>query len=134
MEKIFKCLKYLCAVMGTVLGYLYGQLDGLLLTLLIFICLDIVAGVLQAIINKQLDSNVSFTGGLRKGLMLLIILLAHTLDVNVFHEELLRNACCLYYIANEALSITENLGKCGLPIPQKLRTALKQLKENNDDK
>lgn len=136
MHEIFKAFS---AVLGGIAGFLWGDLDGLLIALITFICLDYITGIIVGAAQHRLNSQISFTGLLRKALILIIVAVAHIIDTQILGgtASVFRSAACGLYIANEGLSILENAGKLGLPMPAKLKNALEQLRdknENGDDK
>lgn len=107
-----------------------GALDALLYALLLFMLVDCVTGVLYGIASGTLSSDVGFKGICRKIYMLTLIGMAHILDVHIFGTgEMLRTAAIFFYLSNEGLSIMENAARIGVPIPQKLRHAMRQFKD-----
>lgn len=128
-------LKYLVAAVGGFITTLLGGWDTMLQVLILFVVLDYVTGLLSAGITKKLNSEVGFKGICKKVMLFIPIVVAYKLDV-VLHTEILRSLAIWFYIANEGLSILENLGKVGVKIPQPLLDALEQLKkkgEGNDE-
>ena len=126
MDKLWQSL---CAVVLAAGSFLFGSPDGLLLTLLAFILMYYATGLLAAISARRLSSSVGFRGLLRKMLILAMVGMGHLLDTQLLHAQgLLRNAVIGFYLANEGLSILENAGRMGLPLPEKLRAVLVQLK------
>lgn len=116
-------------------GFLWGQLDGLLLALITFICLDYITGLIVGTVQHRLNSQISFAGLAKKMLILVVVSVAHIIDTQILGgtASVLRSATCGLYIANEGLSILENSGKLGLPLPKKLRETLAQLKDNDKE-
>ena len=112
-------------------GFLWGGLDGLLAALIVFMILDYVTGIVAGCISKQLSSAVGFTGLLKKGLILLIVAVGHILDTQILGGEtsMCRSAVIGFYLSNEGLSILENAGRIGIPLPKILIKALEQLRE-----
>lgn len=120
-------------------GFLWGELDGLLIALIAFICLDYITGLIVGAAQHKLNSQISFTGLCKKALILVIVAVAHIIDTQILGgtSSVFRSATCGLYIANEGMSILENAGKLGLPMPRKLREVLEQLRDKdgeNDDK
>ena len=118
------------------LGYLslfLGGWDALLRALLIVMVIDIMTGLLIAFREKALSSAVGFRGISKKALILLIVGLSHVLDESIGGGAL-RGAVLGFYISNEGLSVLENAARLGLPVPEKLKNALTQLrgKEEKD--
>ncbi len=123
------------AVLATVFGYVtkfLGGFDSLLLTLIILIVVDYVTGVIGAIYEKKLSSSVGYKGIIKKIIMILVVGVAVTLQ-RIMPEGLpLREITILFFIANEGLSVLENAAKI-IPLPQKLKDVLFQLKEKTDN-
>lgn len=138
-----KIVKIAAAVAGAVAGAL-GGCDGMLRVLLAFMLIDYVMGWIVAWMGKspkteggKLDSRVGFVGIARKGLMLLVVWVSVMLDgaaaeIGMADTNLFRSLIICYYIANEGLSIVENLSLAGVPFPQWLRNALEQLKDRGE--
>lgn len=119
------------AAIGTGFVWLFGSWDVPMITLLVFIALDYLTGLAKAFINKQLSSEYGSKGIIRKTLILVILIVAVSIDRIIGHDWFFRSAVCFWYIANEGLSILENITALGVPIPEKLKEALLQLKEGN---
>ena len=127
-------IKVATGEIGAVLGFFIGGADGLIKALIIFAVVDYITGVAAAAIEHKLNSEIGFKGITKKLLLFCIVGVAHILDLYVIGSgAVCRSAVVLFYIANEGLSIIENSARCGLPIPNKLRVILEQLKENNDN-
>ncbi|MEG1013811.1 MAG: phage holin family protein [Clostridia bacterium] len=121
------------AAIGGWLGYFLGGVDGLLITLLVFVALDYVTGVICAIIDKKLSSEVGFKGLFRKVLIFALVGVAHILDVNVIGTgSAIRSAVICFYLSNEGVSMLENAAHLGLPVPEKLKSVLAQLHNKSD--
>lgn len=118
---------------SAILSYMYGSMDSWLNALVCVCVLDYITGVVQAIFNKNLNSEIGFKGIAKKLLIFLIVALANILDNVMQAGGLLRVAVIGFYIANEGLSILENGGKMGLQYPQKLKSILEQLKEEEKE-
>lgn len=130
MKTIFDLLPKVFGVLGSVLGFLLGGLDGYLYTLLGLIVIDYLTGLALALARRQVSSEVGFVGMMKKMLVLMMVALGHLLDQNLLGGgATLRTAVIFFYAANEAISITENLGCLGFPIPAKLKQVLAQLSE-----
>ena len=114
-------------------GFLFGSLDGLLLALIAFMVLDYATGLVVAWNRKELSSAVGFTGIAKKVLILALVAVGHLLDAHILGGgSVCRNTVIGFYIANEGISILENAGNIGIPLPEKLLEVLKQLKAKND--
>lgn len=130
MEKVLEYLKYIVAVIGTYFTWLFGAWDLALEVLVLFMVLDYITGLLRGYINKELSSDVGLKGIARKTVIFIVLIVAVALDrlLNT-GNWLFRTMICYFYIANEGLSLLENCGSLGLPIPQKMLEALAQLKD-----
>lgn len=119
---------------GAIIGFFIGGADGLIKALIVFAIVDYITGVAAAAIEHKLNSEIGFKGITKKLLLFCIVGVAHVLDLYVLGTgAVCRSAVVLFYIANEGLSIIENVARCGLPIPEKLKIILEQLKENSND-
>ena len=122
------------AAIGGYLGYFVGGVDGLMTALLIFMVLDYITGLMCAIADKQLSSAVGFKGICKKVLILMLVGVAHIVDLHVVGAgDALRSAVVCFYLSNESVSMLENAAHLGLPIPEKLKSVLAQLHGRIDD-
>lgn len=120
----------LAAVCGLV-GFLFGDWDGLMLALAALIVMDYVSGVLAAAAEKRLSSEIGARGIAKKVFMFLIVAVANIVDINVIGEgHVLKSVTVVFYIANECISLLENAGRLGVPVPKKLLDVLSQLKKD----
>ena len=122
------------AVFGGVIGYLTGQWNAPMYALLVLMGIDFVTGIIKGAMSKSektenhgLQSSVMFIGLLRKSTCLLVVAAAHWMDI-VLDITVIRDACVMCFIANELLSLIENCGAIGIPIPEKLRNCVEELK------
>ncbi|MEW9096399.1 MAG: phage holin family protein [Clostridiaceae bacterium] len=117
---------------GTFFTYLCGFWDTALIVLISFMILDYITGILGGMVYKDLSSEVGFKGLLRKFTIMVVLIVAVLLD-RLLNDGtwVFRTLVCYFYIANEGISILENAGRLGLPLPEKLLEALSQLKEGN---
>ena len=114
--------------LGGWLGYFLGGMDGLMIALIVMMTLDYISGVMCAIIDKKLSSAVGFKGICKKVFILMLVGVAHIIDLHVVGTgSALRGAVICFYMSNEGLSLLENAAHIGLPIPDKLRDILTQL-------
>lgn len=121
------------AILAAICGFLWGKADGLLYALIAFMVLDYITGVIVAILRKTLNSEIGFTGIAKKVLILTLVAVGHILDVHVLGGgAVCRSAVIGFYLANEGISILENAGNIGIPLPKKLIAVLQQLKKDND--
>lgn len=134
MTKIITWCKILFAEIGTILLYYIGGMDKLIYTLIALVSVDYITGVVSAVMHKELDSRVGYKGIFHKIIIFCLVGVANLLDRNILNSgEVLRTAVILYYIANEGVSIIENAGEIGIPIPEKLLDVLQQLKGDGED-
>ena len=124
--------KYLTAFVGAVVGLL-GGLDEITTALLILIVIDYVSGVLAAAIHGELKSKVGFRGITKKVFILFLVAAAHVIDGIIGTNAMFREAVIFFFIANELLSLIENAGKIGLPVPSILEKAVESLKSKGGD-
>ena len=128
MKEFWNMIQFVFAGIGGWLGYFLGGCDGLILALLAFVIIDYIAGVMCAVSDKKLSSAVGFKGICRKVLIFLLVGIANILDVQVIGTgSVLRTAVIFFYISNEGVSLLENAGHLGLPIPVKIKSVLEQL-------
>lgn len=119
------------AVVFTTLVYLLGGLDVALSCLLIAIVLDYVSGLIKAFVTKNLSSKIGVKGIIKKVSVLLIVMLSVLVDRVTGETGAIRTLVIYYFVANEGLSIIENLGQVGVPIPQTIKKSLKVMKKEN---
>lgn len=111
--------------------YLLGGWDVSLICLVIVIALDYISGVMKAFVMKSLSSKIGLYGLLKKIGSLLVVMLAVVVDRVTGNTGMIRNLVIYYFVANEGLSIIENLGQAGVPVPQSIKKALKALKKES---
>lgn len=140
MKEFWNTIQFIFAATGGWLGYFLGGSDGLLYSLLAFVVADYLTGVMCAFADKTLSSEVGFKGICRKVLIFILVGIANILDAQVVGSGcVLRTAVIFFYISNEGVSLLENAGHLGLPIPEKLKLVLEQLhnraekEEENDE-
>lgn len=125
-------IQSILAVISTGLIYLLGGFDIALSCLLLAIVLDYISGMFKAFITKQVSSKVGFKGILKKVAILLVVMLAVLVDKVTGETGAIRTLVIYYFVANEGLSILENLGQADVPIPQSIKKALKALKKESN--
>lgn len=126
-------IKRIGAMLGGLAGYIFGKTDGFIIALLCFVIADYLTGVIAAFIKKEVSSKVGFDGLLKKITIFVAVAIANVIDVYVLKtNSIMRTATCLFYIANDGISIIENLSVIGVPFPAKIKKYFKQIKE--DDK
>lgn len=136
MKNIWAWIQAALAAVGGAIGFFLGGLDGLMLALIVFVVTDYVTGVICAIIDKKLSSEIGYRGIAKKVLIFILVGVANVIDTNVIGSgSALRTAVIFFYLSNEGVSILENAAHAGLPIPQKFKDMLEQLhnKSEGDD-
>ena len=130
MENLLNYFKFGVAAIGTWLTWLFGTWDTAIGVLIVFMVLDYCTGLLRAYINKEVSSDVGLKGIARKAVIFIVLIVAVLLDrlLNA-GSWIFRTLICYFYIANEGISLLENCAGLGLPIPDKLKDALAQLKD-----
>lgn len=133
MKEFWNSIQFIIAGIGGWFGYFLGGCDGLLYALIAFIVADYITGVMCAIVNKNLSSEVGFKGICRKVIIFALVGIANVLDVQVIGAgSVLRTAVIFFYISNEGVSLLENAAFLGLPIPEKMKTVLEQLHDRSE--
>lgn len=133
MKEFWNTIQIVFAGIGGWLGYFLGGCDGLLYALIAFVAVDYITGVMCAISDHTLSSEVGFKGICRKVLIFLLVGIANILDMQVIGTgSVLRTAIIFFYISNEGVSLLENAGHLGLPIPTKLKDVLAQLHDRSE--
>lgn len=141
MKEFWTTIQVAFAAVGGWLGWFLGGCDGLLYALLAFVVIDYITGVMCAIVDHNLSSQIGFKGIFKKILIFALVGVGHIIDAHVIGTgSVLRTAVIFFYISNEGVSLVENAGHLGLPIPKKLKAVLEQLHdraekedEHNDD-
>ena len=134
MKEFWNTIQFIFTAVGGWLGYFLGGCDGLLYALIAFVVIDYITGVMCAIINRELSSAVGFKGIFRKVLIFLLVGIANIIDVQVIGTgAVLRTAVIFFYISNEGVSLLENAGHLGLPIPERIKTVLEQLHDRAEN-
>ena len=128
MKEFWNIIQLIFTAVGGWLGYFLGGCDGLLIALVVFAVTDYITGVMCAIADKKLSSEIGFKGICRKVIIFMLVGIAHVLDINVIATgSVLRTAVIFFYLSNEGVSLLENAAHLGLPVPEKLKDVLEQL-------
>ena len=128
MKEFWNTIQLVFAAVGGWLGYFLGGCDGLLYALIAFVSIDYITGVMCAISDKTLSSEVGFKGICRKVLIFLLVGIGHIVDAQVIgNGGVMRTAVIFFYLSNEGISLIENAAHLGLPVPDKLKAVLEQL-------
>lgn len=135
MKEFWNTIQLAFAAVGGWLGYFLGGCDGLLYALIAFVAIDYITGVMCAISDKTLSSEVGFRGICRKVLIFLLVGIGNIIDVQVLGSPgVLRTAVIFFYLSNEGVSLLENAAHLGLPVPDAIKTVLEQLHDRSDGK
>ncbi|ODA08478.1 phage holin family protein [Paenibacillus polymyxa] len=124
-DRFTQIIKGAAAGFGAVAGYLFGGWSVMTHLLFIFVIADWLSGWAAAWINGELKSRKGYYGIARKVAIFLIVVVAHFIDVALGNLNYFQNAVIFFYLANELLSIIENVGRMGVPMPDVLRNAVK---------
>lgn len=128
MKDVWNAAQVVFAAVGGGIGWFFGELDGFFYALLAFVVIDYLTGLMCAIADRSLSSEVGFKGIFRKVLIFVMVGAGHILDAQVIGTgDALRTAVIFFYISNEGVSLLENAAHIGLPVPEKLKAVLAQL-------
>ena len=134
MKEFWNAIQFIFAALGGWLGWFLGGRDGLLYALIAFVVVDYITGVMCAVVDKKLSSEVGFKGIFKKILIFLLVGIANLLDVNIIgNGSVLRTAAIFFYLSNEGVSLLENATHLGLPVPEKLKSVLQQLHDRAEE-
>lgn len=134
MKEFWNMIQLVITAMGGWLGYFLGGCDGLLIALVLFAVVDYLTGIMCAVADQKLSSQVGFKGICRKVLIFLLVGIANIIDVQVIGTgSVIRTAVIFFYLSNEGVSILENAAHLGLPIPETLKAALAQIHDRASD-
>ena len=132
MEKMFNGISIAFGVIGGLIVSFLGGWDGLAITLVSFIVLDWIIGLLKAIYNKNLSSYTGFKGIIKKVVILIVVGVAVLLETNMGIPAI-REIVMMFFIANEGISLLENVSQMGIPFPEKLKEILIQLRNKKEE-
>ena len=133
MKEFWTTIQVVFAGIGGWLGWFLGGCDGLLYALLAFVVIDYITGIMCAVVDKKLSSEVGFKGIFKKVLIFALVGIGHILDTRVIGSGSgMRAAVIFFYLSNEGVSLLENAAYLGLPIPQKLKSVLEQLHDRSE--
>lgn len=128
MKDFWNVIQLIFSALGGWLGYFLGGCDGLLYTLLAFTAMDYITGIMCAVNDHTLSSEVGFRGICRKVLIFMLVGIANILDADIIGTgSVLRTAVIFFYISNEGVSLLENAAHLGLPVPEKIKAVLEQI-------
>ncbi|PQQ47815.1 phage holin family protein [Bacillus thuringiensis] len=141
MERLNVIVKAFIATLGGFYGYLFGGWDVVLKVLVNLVVIDYITGVIAAGYNMELKSKKGFKGIAKKLMLFLLVGVANQLDTVLGSNSAIREATIFFFMGNELVSITENAGRMGVPLPQSLSNAVEILggkskheKKEEDDK
>jgi toxin secretion/phage lysis holin len=119
---------------GAVTGWLFGGWNTLLAVLLAFVITDYITGIMAGYVEGKLSSKVGFKAIPKKVMIFVLVAVGHLIDTAIGENHLFRDAVIFFYISNEVISILENAGRIGLPIPEQLKQAVQILKGKGEGK
>ena len=132
MKELVNAIQMIVTVLGGYIGYFLGGWDGFLYALVAFVIIDYITGLMVAVLEKCLSSEVGFRGIFKKVVLFSLVAVGHIVDSRLLQNEgVIRTAVIFFYLSNEGISILENTAKIGLPVPEKLKEVLSQL--NKED-
>ena len=133
MKEVWIWVQAAFVALGGGLGWLLGGLDGFVYALVAVVVLDYLTGIMCAIVERKLSSEIGFRGIFKKVAIFVMIAVAHIVCTHVlgYDSAAIRTAVIFFYIANEGLSVLENASRLGLPVPEKLKDVLSQLRNRN---
>lgn len=134
MKNVWNWIQVALSALGGGIGWFLGGMDGFLYALIAFVVIDYITGVMCAIVDKKLSSNVGFRGIFRKVLIFVMVGIGNLIDTQLIGSgEALRTAVIFFYISNEGVSLLENAAHIGLPVPEKLKDVLAQLHNRTEE-
>ncbi|MEG1441664.1 MAG: phage holin family protein [Oscillospiraceae bacterium] len=132
MEKLFNFLRVIVGVVGGWCGSIFGAWDVMLWSLVVLIILDYITGLIKACYTKKLSSEIGFKGLLKKIVILIVVILANVMQNLMGNNLPLREIVIMFFIANEGISLLENIAEMGVKIPEPLRKVLLQLRDKGE--
>ena len=133
IKNIGNYLQMAFTAIGGYIGYFLGGIDGFMYALITFVVIDYLTGLMVAVLEKKLSSEVGFRGIFKKVLIFTLVGIANIIDVHLIQNgSAIRTAVIFFYISNEGISIIENSAKIGLPIPKQLKDILEQINEGGN--
>ena len=134
MKEFWTSVQVVFTAIGGWLGWFLGGCDGLMYALIAFVVVDYITGIMCAIVDKKLSSEVGFKGICKKVLIFLLVGMANILDVNIIGSgSVLRTAAIFFYLSNEGVSLLENASHLGLPVPNAIKEVLQQLHDRAEN-
>lgn len=134
MNKISCIIQGVFGFIGGVIGFLLGGIDGFIYVLLAFVILDIITGLCAAGKTGKITSMAGWRGGIKKVIIFCVVAVAHLIDLYIIQTgDTFRTATIFFYVANEGISIIENLGVLNVPFPTALKKWILKLHESESD-
>lgn len=134
MKIIWTNIQLIFTAIGGWLGWFLGGFDGFLYALVAFVVMDYITGVMLAILERRLSSEVGAKGIFKKVLIFTLVAIGHIIDSQIIGDgSAVRTAVIFFYLSNEGISILENVSKIGLPIPEKMKEILVHLHNKGAD-
>ena len=132
MKDFIYTFKLIFTAIGGSIGYFLGGFDGLIFALVAFVIIDYITGLMAAVIEKKLSSEIGFKGIFKKVLIFILVGIGHTIDFYLIGKgSAVRTAVIFFYLSNEGLSIIENASRIGLPVPEQLRIVFRELRKED---
>ena len=129
-----KEIQYALTAFGGIIGWYLGGVDGFMYALIAFVMIDYITGIMVAVVERKISSEVGFRGIFKKVLIFIMVGIGNIIDIQLIgNGSAIRTAVIFFYISNEGISIVENTAKIGLPVPGKLLNVLEQLKSKGDE-
>lgn len=133
MKNLINSFQLIFTAVGAYIGWFLGGFDGFLYALVAFVAVDYITGLMAAVLEKKLSSEIGFRGIFKKVLIFVLVGIGNIIDVHLIKNgSAVRTAVIFFYISNEGISIMENSAKVGLPVPEKLKNILEQINERGD--
>jgi toxin secretion/phage lysis holin len=133
MKDFIHTLQLLFTAIGGYIGWFLGGFDGLVYALVAFVVIDYITGVMVAVLEKKLSSNIGFKGIFKKMLIFIFVGIGHIIDFHIIKNgSAVRTAVIFFYLSNEGLSIVENATRIGLPVPEQLKAVFKELRKEDE--
>lgn len=133
MKDFIHTLQLLFTAIGGYIGWFLGGFDGLVYALVAFVVIDYITGVMVAVLEKKLSSNIGFKGIFKKVLIFIFVGIGHIIDFHIIKNgSAVRTAVIFFYLSNEGLSIVENATRIGLPVPEQFKAVFKELRKEDE--
>lgn len=132
MKDFINTFKIIFTAIGGSIGYFLGGFDGLIFAIVAFVIIDYITGLMAAVIEKKLSSEIGFKGIFKKVLIFILVGIGHTIDFYLIEKgSAVRTAVIFFYLSNEGLSIIENASRIGLPVPEQLKIVFRELRKED---